>query len=61
MHTSGRVSAGLGLLRSVPAFTVAYTIVLSLYGRAVDSPLTNVYTGINLGLLVLFSVLHIWA
>jgi hypothetical protein len=42
-------------------FTIGYTIAFFFYGRAVDSPLTNLYTGINVGLFVLFGVLNIWA
>lgn len=48
-------------MRAVLIFTVAYTVVLFAYGRAIDSPLTNLYTGINIGLLVLFGILYIWA
>lgn len=42
-------------------FTTGYTIVLFAYGRGVESPFTNLYTGINIGLLILFAVLHRWA
>ena len=45
----------------VVGFTAAYTVVLLAYGLAVDSPLTLIYTGINIGLFILFGVLHIWA
>lgn len=45
----------------VLVFTVVYTIALSGYGTYVESPLTNLYTGINVGLFALFAVLHIWA
>lgn len=45
----------------VLTFTAAYTVVLFVYGTYVDSPLTNLYTGINVGLFVLFGVLHTWA
>lgn len=48
-------------MRSVVVFTVVYTIGLFSYGLWVDSPLTYVYTGINVGLFVLFGVLHHWA
>lgn len=48
-------------MRAVIIFTVVYTVVLFVYGMAVDSPLTMLYTGINIGLFVLFGVLHIWA
>lgn len=48
-------------MSKVIAFTVVYTVFLFGYGTYVDSPLTNLYTGINLGLFVLFGVLHIWA
>lgn len=44
----------------VVAFTVAYTLGLFVYGTAVDSPLTNIYTGINVGLFALFAILHRW-
>ena len=48
-------------MRRVLAFTALYTVVLFGYGLMVDSPLTNLYTGINIGLLLVFGVLHIWA
>jgi hypothetical protein len=48
-------------MRAVVLFTVAYTVVLFAYGLWVDSPLTMLYTGINVGLFALFGVLHIWA
>ena len=41
-------------------FTVAYTVTLFVYGRAVGSPLTNLYTGIVIGLFILFGVLNLW-
>lgn len=48
-------------MRSVIAFTVVYTVALLVYGLSVESPLTMLYTGINIGLFILFGVLHIWA
>ena len=45
----------------VISFTVTYTVALFIYGQAIDSPLTELYTGINIGLFVLFGVLHRWA
>jgi hypothetical protein len=48
-------------MRTVIVFTLVYTVVLLAYGLSVDSPLTTLYTGINIGLFVLFGVLHIWA
>lgn len=48
-------------MRAVIVFTVTYTVALFLYGTWIDSPLTNLYTGINVGLFVLFAVLNIWA
>ncbi|MGD2059974.1 MAG: hypothetical protein PVF87_03845 [Acidimicrobiia bacterium] len=48
-------------MRTVVVFTVVYTIVLCAYGLWVGSPLTLVYTGINIGLFILFGILHIWA
>lgn len=48
-------------MRTVVIFTIFYTVVLVAYGYSVDSPLTNVYLGINLLLFVLFGVLHKWA
>ena len=48
-------------MKAVIIFTVAYTVVLFVYGMVVDSPLTMLYTGINIGLFVLFGVLHVWA
>lgn len=47
-------------MRAVVVFTLVYTVVLLFYGLSVDSPLTLTYTGINIGLLFLFGVLHIW-
>lgn len=48
-------------MRTVIVFTFVYTIALFTYGTYLDSPLTNLYTGINIGLFALFGVLHIWA
>ena len=48
-------------MRAVLVFTVVYTIVLLTYGLSVGSPLTLLYTGINIGLFALFGILHIWA
>lgn len=48
-------------MRAVVVFTVVYTVVLFAYGMAVESPLTRLYTGINIGLFILFGVLNIWA
>lgn len=48
-------------MRVVLYFTAIYTVVLFLYGQSVESPLTNLYTGINIGLFALFGVLHLWA
>lgn len=48
-------------MRAVIVFTIAYTVALYAFGVSVDSPLTGIYTGINIGLFVLFGVLHIWA
>ncbi|MEX0864646.1 MAG: hypothetical protein WD269_07205 [Acidimicrobiia bacterium] len=45
----------------VLAFTVGYTAALFVYGQVLSSPLTSLYTGINVGLLMLFGVLHYWA
>lgn len=42
-------------------FTIGYTVALFAYGLVVDSPLTNLYMGINIGLFALFGVLHRWA
>lgn len=42
-------------------FTSGYTIVLFIYGVSIDSPLTYLYTGINLLLLALFALVHRWA
>ena len=49
------------LMRNVVVFTVVYTVLLLLYGLSVDGPYTILYTSINIGLFVLFGVLHIWA
>jgi hypothetical protein len=48
-------------MRAVVVFTVVYTVTLYVYGTSIESPLTNVYTGVNIGLFVLFAVLHVWA
>lgn len=48
-------------MRAVLVFTFAYTVGLFIYGQMVGSPLTNLYTGINVGLFILFGVLHRWA
>ncbi|MEE8407327.1 MAG: hypothetical protein V3S32_09290 [Acidimicrobiia bacterium] len=48
-------------MRSVVIFTITYTVALFVYGRAVESPLTNLYTGINIGLFMLFAMLQRWA
>lgn len=48
-------------VRTVVLFTVAYTVVLFIYGRSLESPLTDLYTGINIGLFILFGALHVWA
>lgn len=50
-----------GGVRLVIVFTIAYTVGLLIYGLSIDSPLTGLYTGINVGLFVLFAVLHRWA
>lgn len=49
------------LMQSVITFTSLYTVALFVYGTASGSVLTNLYTGINVGLFVLFGMLHIWA
>jgi len=46
---------------AVVVFTIVYTVVLFAYGTIVDSPLTNIYTGINVGLFALFAILNHWA
>ena len=48
-------------MRTVVVFTIVYTVALLVYGLRVDSPLTLLYTGINIGLLILFGILHVWA
>lgn len=45
---------------AVVVFTVSYTVGLFAYGTAVGSPLTNTYTVVNVGLFVLFGILHVW-
>jgi hypothetical protein len=45
----------------VVVFTIVYTVGLFIYGAVVDSPLTNLYTGINVGLFALFALLQRWA
>lgn len=48
-------------MRAVIVFTVVYTAALFAYGTSTDSPLTDLNTGVNIGLFVLFGMLHIWA
>ena len=48
-------------MRTVLVFTIVYTVTLLVYGLSVGSPLTLLYTGINIGLFILFGILHIWA
>lgn len=48
-------------MTTVLVFTLSYTAALFAYGRVVESPLTNLYTAINFGLIVLFGLLNIWA
>lgn len=48
-------------MRKIVVFTVAYTIGLFVYGTLVDSPLTELYTGVNIALFGLFATLHRWA
>jgi hypothetical protein len=48
-------------MRAVVVFTLVYMVVLLAYGLSVESPLTLLYTGINVGLFILFGILHIWA
>jgi hypothetical protein len=48
-------------MRAVIVFTAVYTVVLFIYGTIVGSPLTNLYTGINIGLFALFAILNKWA
>ncbi|HEX6947519.1 MAG TPA: hypothetical protein VF246_09235 [Acidimicrobiia bacterium] len=42
----------------VVVFTLAYTFLLLAYGLVADSPLTLLYTGVNLGLMGLLALLH---
>ena len=48
-------------MRTVLIFTITYTVALFVYGQIVESPLANLYTGINIGLFILFAGLHRWA
>lgn len=48
-------------MRAVVIFTVVYTVGFWIYGQVVGSPLANLYTGITVGLFVLFAVLNRWA
>lgn len=48
-------------MRAVILFTIAYTVGFWAYGQATDSPLANLYTGITIGLFVLFAILNRWA
>lgn len=45
-------------MKSLIAFTAAYTIGLFAYGQVVESPLANLYTAITIGLFALFAVLN---
>jgi len=47
-------------MRGVVAFTALYTVVLCVCGLSMESELTLLYTGINIGLFILFGVLHVW-
>lgn len=47
-------------MRWVLLFTAGYMASLFLYGHSVDSPLTDIYTGINLLLVVVFALIHRW-
>lgn len=48
-------------MRAVVIFTVVYTVGFWTYGQVVESPLANLYTGITVGLFVLFAILNRWA
>lgn len=48
-------------MRWVLLFTAGYMVALFIYGLSVDSPLTNIYTGINLLLIGVFALIHRWA
>jgi len=48
-------------MKTVLWFTAAYTVVLFAYGVAIDSPLTYVYTGINVLVIGVFLAIHRWA
>jgi hypothetical protein len=48
-------------MRWVLLFTAGYMVALFVYGHSVDSPLTNIYTGINLLLIGVFALIHRWA
>ncbi len=45
-------------MRTLVGFTAAYTVALFIYGMNVESPLAVLYTGITVGLFILFAVLH---
>jgi hypothetical protein len=42
----------------VVAFVCSYLVALFVYGRAVESPLTNIYTTITVVLVVLLTLIH---
>lgn len=48
-------------MRAVVVFTILYTVGFWVYGQAVESPLANLYTGITIGLFILFAILNRWA
>lgn len=48
-------------MRALVIFTVSYTVGLLAYGLSVESPLAGLYTGITVGLFVLFALLNVWA
>lgn len=47
-------------MKTVLGFTLGYTALAFVYGRHVGSELTYLYTGITVGLLILFAILHRW-
>ena len=51
----------LAPMRVLIAFTLLYTVALFAYGVSAGSPLVYLYTGITVGLFVLFATLHRWA
>ena len=58
LHPALRYCHPPGWMKTLIAFTAAYTVGLFAYGQVVESPLAILYTAITIGLFALFAVLH---